>query len=541
MAGISDPRIHATTLIITSNLTTIVDSESTTSPISSPYLKVRITPTRNGKDIAFIQITYLNHNANPSQLNDEIVEPNVFETLVHCVKGDGDSLIDRVVKYMRALPTDDVTVIVHEYTKYIQDGVILDGFIAGIAAYMTLLLLNENAVFTHQMPFQFSTPLTVRSGAIVNRNMFRYLSLPLTSLSRTAEGILLQLVLFVQGFINMWEPLFCDGPVIGFNNEGRMAIEVISGFSQHVASELAQTRALNDAMTQKLGLIENRLQSYVDDSLSKMRREVNNLLLDTKKSIHDLTVLATSQLSNVDIQINQRVGAIVKTDLETQIKSMIQMEIEACHDRINELVGWYAEEHVRKGIRSMTAAKDMEANLMLRGLEHRIEILYDNLNLEWDAKHLTRAACSQANLINQRLMLSESRMDSNFEMPSDSKQFHVEGLERISNTKSHDGNYPDEPGITASPSVQPAGEPSSIIVSRSDSPSSISVDEDGTKNIAQRISPEAKRDERIDDRRPNEGNHNDISTERRVSHQAIRRDVKGPGNLIPWARNRINR
>lgn len=372
----TDPRINITTIIFTPTSTSITDNISIP---DGPYLKIQIFPTKNGKDLDSIKILYCNNNCIPSRLNDEICEEGFFRSLVYSLKGVEDTFVDRAASYMKLLPSDEICIIVKEYSKYIQNGVILDGFIAGIGAYIGFLLLNENGIFVNQMPFQFSLPYTVRSGMIVNRNIFQHLSLPLISLSKISCDILSQLVIFIQSFINIWEPLFVDGPTIGTSNEARMSMEIISGFSQYVAGSLAETRSLSNSISKEIKDIESRLQSYIDDSLVKMKREINNLIIETRNTTNESTKHLTSKLNLLDDSVKETVRKTTEIELDQRIKQMIEGEIEASHERIGELVRWYVEDYTRKYSNPTTNDNQNELKGALVGLEHRIEILYNKL------------------------------------------------------------------------------------------------------------------------------------------------------------------
>lgn len=373
----SDPIMNITTIIFTPTSTTITDAISVP---QVPYLKIQIIPTANGKDVSSLKFWYCNNNFVPSRLNEEISEEKFFRSsLVYSLETDGDTLIDRTVSYMKALSPDEICIISNEYTKYIQDGSVLDGFIAGIGAYITFLLLNENGIFMNQMPFQFTFPYTVRSGVIFNRNIFQHLSLPLTSLSKVSHDILFQLVVFIQSFINMWEPLFVCGPSIGISNESRMAMDVISGLSQHVACSLAETRTLNEIMSKQIHSIESRLQSYIDESLINMRREINNLIVESRNSLNDLNKNIKSQLEFIDESVKEKVCKTTEHELDQKIKQLIEMEIESSHERIEELVKWYADNYAKKSVKSSFNNNESELKGILIGLEHRIEVLYNKL------------------------------------------------------------------------------------------------------------------------------------------------------------------
>jgi hypothetical protein len=360
----NDPHINEIIVIFTSTFITI---ENATTSLSDPciennkvctdehcYLKLRITPTKNGKDIQSIDIYYSDPNSVPSHINEKIDDEFTFRSLFYSTGDIGESLLERIVTYMRSLPPDEVSVIIKEYEKYIENGVILDGLIAGIAAYMAFLFLNENSVFMNQMPFQFGSPWMVNSGNIVNRNMFQYLSLPLTSLAKVSHDVLLQLILFIQSFINIWDPLFIDGPVIGSSNEARLCVEIISGFSQHISSLFAETISQNSIMVKQIHSVEDKLQSYIDSAISRMHREVHNLILDTKRSTKELVDDINKQLNFTDDTVKEKKLKLIESNLTDRINEKIQTELDASYESIKDISHEYSRTESEKQNTNLT-------------------------------------------------------------------------------------------------------------------------------------------------------------------------------------------
>lgn len=371
--------------IIFTNTETII-GDTIISP-SGPNLKIQIIPNDNGKDIAELKMWYSNSDSIPSRLNEELTEFNLFKAIAYAMNGDGDTLFDRAASYMRTIPFDEVAVIMKEYTKNIEDGILLDGFIAGIGAYIAFLLLNENNIFMNQMPFQFGVPCTVNSGNSINKNMFQYLSLPLTALAKVAHGVLLQLVVFIQSFINMWEPAFNNGPIIGSINEARMCMEVIGGFSQHIISSLAQTKSHQESVVASLNSLENNLQVTVNESIHKMQREINNLLIETRTSIKDLTENAMSQLTFIDDTVKLKISENIENNLNAQVEAKIVLGIEESRDRIKEIVRYHTQNEGTKLLKLAVDERESELKGTLVGLEHRIEILYNKLDSAGSQNH----------------------------------------------------------------------------------------------------------------------------------------------------------
>lgn len=326
----SDSRIHPTIVLFTPTSTII--SPPDTLP-STSYLKVQILPTPDGKNIQSIEVWSYNPTCTPSRLNEVIDDSHTFQQLVSHIKGSGSTLVDKAANYMCTLSSEELSIITKEYSKYVtESGVLIDVFISGIGAYLAFLLLNENGSFMNQIPFQFGVLHSVRSGMTITKNMFEYLSLPLSALTRSESGVVKQVCLFIQSFINLWEPLFLPGPYIDPSHTARISIEVINGFSQHVANSLAKTQDLSCIITQQLKSIETRLQSYVDESIAKMRRELSNLTIEARGAIKELN--ESSQRNRLDESIRKKISEIS----EVEIKNAIQRELGICYDAMQNQV-----------------------------------------------------------------------------------------------------------------------------------------------------------------------------------------------------------
>lgn len=326
----SGPLIHPTTVIFTP--TTAIIGDRLSSPDSS-YLKVLVLPTPDGKDIESVEVWYYDPSSSPIRLNEKIADEHVFKQLIRYLNGNYDTLISGIADHMqRIIHQDHIAIIEKEYTKYISDGSLLDGFIAGIGAYLAFLLLNENGVFSNQMPFQFGVVYPVSSGITITGNMFEYLSLAFTALSQSSQGILLQMILFIQTFVNLWGSVFQLGPDINASHTARITMDVIGGFAQNVTKELALARET----TAELNKVEAELKSHMNDELVKIRREINNIVAEARNAIKDLNM--NSEAHRLDESIRRKVIQLTDGYLSEQIKNMIQLELEACHERIGEIV-----------------------------------------------------------------------------------------------------------------------------------------------------------------------------------------------------------
>ena len=326
-------------------------------------LRIQLIPTTSGQDIAKIILSYSDP---PLRISECLSDEALFRSIVYYMKGSSGTLVSRLTEYMQSLSDDEVSVIIKEYTKYIDKGTILDGFIAGVAAYLGFVYLNENSLFANQMIFQFGLPCAVVTGNTLNRNMFQHLSLPLTALVRMSQGIILQLTLFVQGFINMWEPAFEPGPIIGPNSEARMCIEVIAGVSNSAIASLAKIKSQQEDIVTSVQNVEARLKSALDRSLSGVKQEVNKLLARARSPIDDAITAGISQR--------------MKEELDTAISNKIAREIERARARIKEMIREHVLEEGMKSVSNLIQTDEGDLRGAIIGLEHRIEILYNRLN-----------------------------------------------------------------------------------------------------------------------------------------------------------------
>ena len=372
-----DININPIDIIFTSNDIKIYNSEHSTSEFK---LKIQVIPDKSGKDISQIKFWYFDSDINSPRINENIINNILFKSITYSIVGDSQNLIERIADYMRKLPNDEILVITREYKKYILDGMLLDGFISGIATYIVFLYLNENGAFSGQMPFQFTIPFPIDNGDIMNRNMFQYISLPICALAKISKGVLLQIISYIQGFINMWEPAFSNGPVIGSINESRIAMEVVSGLSNTVISSLSKIQNKQQIITDSLNIMEDRLKRTIDEAVIKMGREINNLLVESRSAVKELF----DHKDNIKSISEKEICEIVETKLnhnneiqsqkynsfESVINNKIETVINNSHSKIHEIVSECISGDKR----------DYEIQRSVLGLEHRVEILYDKLD-----------------------------------------------------------------------------------------------------------------------------------------------------------------
>lgn len=313
------------TLIITEHGTRIRQQDAIETGWDTPssVLLIQIEPQASGLDLASLEIRFHNQAASPSRIREIIDNQDLSAMTSYCIKGSALTLIEAATNYVNRLPSEDTMVIMREYAKYIEDGTILDGFIGGLAAYLTFLVLNENGAFAKQLPLQFGIPGPTRQGNLLNKNMFRYLHLPLLALSKTTRGVIRGLVIFVQSFINLWDTAFSDGPQIDPDFAAGTQLEVIAGLSQHTIQMLGDEAK----QRQSVQVLRVQLQAEIDSSLARMRREIQNLLIETQESINELLNSARSHL--------------IKSERVTEIDQNLQVDVASRIDA--NLISYSAE------------------------------------------------------------------------------------------------------------------------------------------------------------------------------------------------------
>jgi len=309
------PHSHLRDLIVTFTPDDI-DISTSTKNVTGNYLRLEISTSTDRSNLRSVKIRYINDGSRPVRINEELSDEIIFRGLTLSMKGDAESLAEKATVYANTLPKDDIAAILKEYSKFIVDGTVLDGLTAGIASYLAFMLLVEHSTFANQMPFQFTTPNSARSGNSVNYNMLQYAGLPLSALSRTADGILLQLVTFVQSFINIWSPMFTQGPVIGGNNELRLALDIISGYSDHVTKILTETKAANEGLQAAADKTVRDMETKLTQMMAKIQRDTNNLLATTRETTESLREEITkTQGRMLDDEIIRHINAAVVTEL----------------------------------------------------------------------------------------------------------------------------------------------------------------------------------------------------------------------------------
>jgi hypothetical protein len=276
-------RIQSLHVICTPDGTSV---SATVPALSGPHLLITARANGDGTNLEALFLTYSNHNSTPPLIQTSITDPAVFQAMTHYMQGSGTTVTQRCDSHMNQLPRDDVSVIAREYGRYFQEGRILDGFIAGVASYLGLLLLFENETFRTHMPFQFSVPTTVATGHALTQHMLSYMSLPLTALAKITTGVLGNIVNFVQSFINMWDTAFLPGPEIG--SEARMCLEIITGMTQHTSEALAQIQRDRQAISITIAKLGDELRKDMESEITLFRRELSNINAEARSAVTEV-------------------------------------------------------------------------------------------------------------------------------------------------------------------------------------------------------------------------------------------------------------
>lgn len=137
-----------------------------------------------------------------------------------------------------------------------------------------------------------SVPIPVTG---LSRSVFRYMSLPLAALASVGVGAIGQLVRFVQGFINMWECAYGPGPEMDSMYMTQMGIEITMGVVrvtldrlQH--SEMATQAAVRE-LVESVQCVESKLAGRVTQTMDRCKREVHNLMMETREALRELNAL----------------------------------------------------------------------------------------------------------------------------------------------------------------------------------------------------------------------------------------------------------
>ena len=129
-----DTYIIPTIITFTPDVTSIIaDSDLSTlaaqSSVTDNYLKIQILPTADGKNIKSLSFIY----NNIIKLHEVIDNSDFFLNI--SLNMEGNSLLEKCLKYIAHIPHDDLLVINSEYVEYMDSTLIC--LVASIASYIT--------------------------------------------------------------------------------------------------------------------------------------------------------------------------------------------------------------------------------------------------------------------------------------------------------------------------------------------------------------------------------------------------------------------
>jgi hypothetical protein len=292
-------------IVITPNELTIQANESVQP--SGQYLHIRTLPTRSGDNLASISIRYGNvtHNLDDS---------NIMSSITHSLVNANNSLADSANNYIAELSDEDRNTILLEYSKYMTEGIILDGLIAGIAAYYALLTLFEN--HPELFPIQFNLPENTESGLILSCNMLQYIRLALLALVKiVCDPILLKLIVLVLSFINIWEPVFFQAdidPDYGME----LTVEIITGLTEYTCTKLER------AQTRHLEITKSEQHNYRTE-LNRLQNQINDLNSKIQKLMHANNSKPTQTNTHITQSVNNKPDLVSYTRQNNQITQTV--------------------------------------------------------------------------------------------------------------------------------------------------------------------------------------------------------------------------
>lgn len=272
----SDKSFYPINITFTNNCTLFNDSIN----LDDEFLKIDIIPTSNGDNIRKIKIVFFDCEFGSTKIFEEICEERILSSINNSIKGDDYScLLEKVDKYVSCLSREDREIIEREFERYclcIQDIIIF-----GIVSYLSFILLSENDLLVSRLPFQFCIPYSISSGMLLTRNTIKYMTLPISTLIKSTDGIMLQLFTFIQSFINIFDQMFHKGQTIDPLIETKLSVDVLSGYSQYIINELTSCSIQNEIQNdiqQKIRHSEVRMYSFINEEIDKIRDECYKIL-----------------------------------------------------------------------------------------------------------------------------------------------------------------------------------------------------------------------------------------------------------------------
>lgn len=288
------------------------DKCSVSSKSNDSHLQIKIIIDSDNADIEAIEIQYF---------QDKWVydDAQLYHNLLYSIREKGDSLKEKISNFTKSLGKEEVQIIIREYSNYIEDGIILDGFLAGIGAYLTFLVLNES----NKLDLSFNSNMAnkIEDYNIFNRHMFRFINLHLYVISNSDNKTFSKLALFVQNFINIWELSFADGPLIPSHIENKMYVEIIANHADNINKKIVDNykehernvSILQDKIekidnildktlkTRMLQVVDRDLTAKIDEELAEKAKNISEQLIN--KSLSERYDNIERRLQNIEDHI----------------------------------------------------------------------------------------------------------------------------------------------------------------------------------------------------------------------------------------------
>jgi hypothetical protein len=304
---------------------------------------------------------------------------------------EGPSILEIFNHHILTINNDDLISITNEYAKYHSDN-LFKSFIAGCLAYSAFHLMLQDGKFSQYLPFRVTIPCY---DNIFSKSIFSLTSLLLSVYSQISNGIVSTLSTFIQSFMNIWEPLFKTGTDVPMIVQTKLNSEILTGVASHISGmiDIQQQTVSNSLKT-----FELYIDSKVNNYLSQMTKTID---INHGKIQHQIKAFEELQLSQ---DITNDIKKNIMDDVAKEINDAFESSINSSTDYINnsqncndtnknfkklmcEIKNKTRENQCEKFIELKLIELRKDVNNSILGLEHRIEILYNNLK---DQKHEKR-------------------------------------------------------------------------------------------------------------------------------------------------------
>jgi hypothetical protein len=274
--------------------------------------RITIIPSPCGEEINKITAAYRARGAK----GQHVVHLDSDET-VGCLSyqlcdRDGDcSFYQRIKCLIEKMCPADVNAIMESSPFLPQNSIKpkpTDMFFIGLATYLGFLALLEVPEVWDSLPFQFNLPSSVMSGNALNRNMFRYLEIPLHAARRVAKHPSLFVIDIVLTFINGWGHFFDEGPCLDHQFE-RSILETIVSFSASLLEHAQEVTNGRKEIKQAVTTIE----AEIEEAMSKLARKETDLSLNIERAFIRLEEKANLVYDRIDQMVQRKQDTAVAT------------------------------------------------------------------------------------------------------------------------------------------------------------------------------------------------------------------------------------